>query len=459
MANKIFIFSKFLAQNAQAITDAKNNNGGRPIDFRIAKLSKLADVNHLWNCSRDLSQQACEWMVGSFFVVRRDNDRYHIIARKAERGWVSAWDSLGSFPVVGYFREQCVVLSQMLDDPTGFAFCLKCGDLISENSARDHKCPTTTERCRTCGKGISNSDAKKSRAAFGSIVCPDCAKARVAVRLSYHTRPMRLPIDNKHRDSVPTLGLEVELEPRSFDFSPDTIAGKLYDAITADVYKPVLYFNADGSLRANGIEAITKPMTAAQIERLDFKSFFATAVDEGLTASDNTGIHCHCDRAFFGQSGRDSMRAACMLMHYLNKYDKAFDAVFGRKMDDEDHSGYNKKMKKSDDLFDVNSKISGSRYYAVNVQNSATIELRVFASTTDADRFFAIVDIAQALFRFAKKAKFATIDRAKFGEWCRYLRHKKTLDAVCAVLKDSDAKQCRSAFAKTHGGIKALGEV
>lgn len=287
--------------------------------------------------------------------------------------------------------------------------------------------------------------------AYGKRFCAECARERLARRYGYHDKPVRVYVkaDEDKREKIAHFGIEVELDSRRSIENWDAICGRLSEKLNTNPLAPSAYFNRDGSLNDGGVETITLPMTANELLALDWQGFCDTARESGLTASSHCGIHVHCDRAFLTEKSNNK---AVLLFAYINRLQDEFERVFGRRMSFECDGGYNQKLEKTADVIDCAVKIYNSRYWAVNVQNGCTIELRTFASTTDADTLLAFIDTAQALFKWAKKATPAKAATSNFGAFCQYLKRADTLDYICDKVGTTTAAQCRTGWAHSHNG-------
>lgn len=410
--------------------------------YYIFSVSGYADKNTLFMGSTGASLELCDSLADATLVARTNIDatRYNVIAMLLRDGKKvvyadSTQTPLFSFPTNGRFRNNVAWVGKFSDD----YYCLSCKRAVNST----HKC--ADKICERCGK-VLNSAEKHSKQYFGLLLCADCASKVIGKRYGYHDKPVSIVIDKAQavRRKTPLLGLELELDSRHVD-DWQVIASKLSKAINANPCKPIAYFNRDGSLYDGGIETITLPMTASEMLAVDWARFFNTATAETIGASSACGIHVHCDREYYGDS---ATKNAVLLFAYVNRYAEHFEKLFGREMGD--NSGYAMKLHKGADLLDCSLRINNTRYWAVNVQNDCTIELRTFASTTDTERLHAIIDIAQALFRWAKRATPVSPCRDGFGKWCQYLKSASTLQAICERLDSATAEQCKKWYNHTH---------
>lgn len=154
-------------------------------------------------------------------------------------------------------------------------------------------------------------------------------------------------------------------------------------------------WKADNSCWA---EYVTKPMSYD-----DLVAWARSAPLETIVPHEDCGMHLHINR------GALTQREACYLALLLSDEDYASELTLraGRTS-----NGYCRKVKKGDE--------GRSRYEAVNLTNSRrnknTVEIRIFASTNDADVLVERLNWVMSLITFVK-SPFASDRYADYLEW------------------------------------------
>ena len=206
----------------------------------------------------------------------------------------------------------------------------------------------------------------------------------------------------------------------------------------------------------DGIEVITAPTTWAGFKKQDFPSFYTYANTHGDFNKRN-GLHFHFDRAFFATEDRDNaLKAAVLIDLMVYKYFDFF-ATICRRPAGQFNYAYKKEGVRNLLTASTNN-ANRAHSMAVNQSGENTIELRIFGGyiKTAAD-FYAALDIAQALARWAKAAPLSTADKATP---CALVKYIKDPPAVLDFVKNPHEAAPRTANgdALLKDFIKALKE-
>ena len=176
------------------------------------------------------------------------------------------------------------------------------------------------------------------------------------------------------------LGVELELEGHS---------RKEFESLNH--LKSHAIFKRDGSLR-EGVEICTAPATL-DVHKEAFLPFFQSIADKksSLKAMENCGMHVHIDR-----SKLSSLHIANICLFLNNKgNEEQIKHIAGR--------GANHFCKTVDHKYqDFLSRGERDRYSRVNLQNDATIEVRMFASTTNFTDFCTRLEFTQAVVDYTR---------------------------------------------------------
>jgi hypothetical protein len=178
------------------------------------------------------------------------------------------------------------------------------------------------------------------------------------------------------------LGIELEYETPNRDIARVAVGKAL---------RGHAIMKSDGSIR-NGFEIVTCPATL-EIHLEEFKKFFSTFPAElskskntMIFPDDNTGMHVHVSRKPL------SMLTIGKMTSFLNrKSNKEFIAYIAGRIDNH--------FARMDTSRTVTFPLmgNGDRYNALNLQNSATVEFRIFSTPKNWSEFASRLEFCQAL--------------------------------------------------------------
>lgn len=287
-------------------------------------------------------------------------------------------------------------------------YCQRCID----RGRVDHY---TCDGCGSCHNGDRHScnncghaDCCASFSCSEESHCEDCCSCRPSFVRSYSCReyPDSIPA-NAPRSFLYT-GVEVETEANS-----DSILTSASDKIHHKHGHEVL-MKEDGSLD-NGIELVTGKYSLEAQQAL-WPRLAETATKAGLRSwkHETTGLHVHLSRRFFSQL------ALGKFVVFVNS-DNATIRRNLRKLAGRDSNSYACISKKT--LCKAIHSDS-ERYEAVNLTNSATIEVRIFKGTLKASHILADIEFCHALAYWVREC---SILRCESWEefWAYVLKNKK----------------------------------
>lgn len=223
------------------------------------------------------------------------------------------------------------------------------------------------------------------------------------------------------------IGVELEVEANTEDFHAEII-NKTSNWFTRE---------SDSSLGTYGIEFITVPLLPDDAKSYatwqplcDYLKTRATSWDTG-----RCGLHVHIGREILGSNEAErQMTLGKLLIFYqgdVEKWVKA-TAVFGRircfRQPDGDTDEIKavrvlgKNVFKDPVVFAkvdaaMKAKFRRDRYYAVNLQNPATIEFRKGRGSINADRIIAVITMTEAICLFAKDTQPHNLTLEGFQQW------------------------------------------
>lgn len=266
--------------------------------------------------------------------------------------------------------------------------CEGCQDLILDDNAiradDGRYCENCVEYCDECEEyfpeGIHSCDGGRN----GDVH-----------DYSYKPRPIF------HGDGPLFLGIEHELEAKESRGSDVTDILEIVQRY--DASEDVFYAKHDGSL-SNGVEIVSHPMSVAYIEAsypFEMVRELARVASHRDSRGDSTaGVHVHLSKDAF------STYHLYRFLHFHYTLVSLIERVAGRSeshwaaFEREGHTDQDKlrRMVRQARKSDSNM----NRYQAVNMQNDATVELRYFRSTVNADRMHGYVQWVAAVFEYTR---------------------------------------------------------
>jgi hypothetical protein len=309
---------------------------------------------------------------------------------------------------------------------------------------------TNSSYCENC---ISNAYFCEDCDAYYTNGCDDHSgdDARVIHDYSYRPDPIFHSTDKEERLFF---GLEIEVEASRNRSESAEYASRLegYD---------LAYLKSDGSLNC-GFEIVTHPMTH------DFYKNEAKELWDTLEALRNragirvkawdastTGLHIHISRTGF--TGGAHMHRFLRLV-YDNQ--TLYEAIAGRSSSrwakfDDANTDYVKEVDNDGDRVwaqrrNLKNKLENSRnsdrYSAVNTQNHATLEMRIFRSSVNGDTVKSFIDLAHASVEYTRGLSVRDIRQGALDSdiFMQYIRDKSVLYPELNVRLAKVANQLQS---------------
>lgn len=185
-------------------------------------------------------------------------------------------------------------------------------------------------------------------------------------------------------------GLEIELEYEGYGSFSKSVYNIVKD-------KPYLYAKHDGSLN-NGEEFVTHPMTLEYMRSTEaIESIMYDTSYNGFCSDDTCGLHVHVNRSSFGNN---AITMGKMLILLESCYDDVL--LFSRRSESRLDEWAQVLLTDCTEPSKVYANCAEwGRYTALNVQNSATIEFRLFAGAESTNDVYFAVEFCKGIIDYA----------------------------------------------------------
>lgn len=263
--------------------------------------------------------------------------------------------------------------------------------------------------------------------------------------------------DRESREHL-TFGVELECEPRNDGGNVRMDAYELSDRID-EIPGGRTYCKSDGSL-SNGVEIVSHPGTLAHhMYVMHWRQIQRTCEKAGFRSHDaaNSGLHVHVGRAQLGSTDaeRDDVTRKVQVLFAL--YTAELTRFSRRRRSClEQWAPIDRLGVTPDDIRHVSSGAQlaswaharvpayrsnhNVRYTAVNVTNSATVEIRIFRGTLKRDTLIAAIQLVSNVFEYAMAHDWADIPASTWADVAAYKPHKELVNYMIARgLLDADA--------------------
>lgn len=243
-------------------------------------------------------------------------------------------------------------------------------------------------------------------------ICSTCIASLGKIH-SYSTKAPQLLKFKANKVKTNTLYLGAELE-----FESTSSADKSKDAIfTNRVLKNHAILKSDGSIN-QGFEIVTCPATL-EIHLAEFKQFFGEFKEKTKLHKDsNTGMHVHISRKPL------SMLTVGKMTAFLNAEG---NKEFITKIAGRDFNHYCRQDSSRTVSFPLTVG-SGERYNSLNLNNTDTVELRIFSTPETFDEFAYKMEFSEALAIYCSPCTvnmsvYKLLEHSNFKDWVMNQKH------------------------------------
>lgn len=255
--------------------------------------------------------------------------------------------------------------------------------------------------------------------------------------------------DRESREHL-TFGVELECEPRNDGGNVRMDAYELSDRID-EIPGGRTYCKSDGSL-SGGVEIVSHPGTLAHhMYVMHWRQIQRTCEKAGFRSHDaaNSGLHVHVGRAQLGSTDaeRDDVTRKVQVLFALYAAELT---RFSRRRRSclEQWAPIGSLGVTPDDIRRVSSGAQlaswasarvpaylsnhNDRYTAVNVTNSATVEIRIFRGTLKRDTLIAAIQLVSNVFEYAMAHDWADIPASTWADVAAYKPYKELVNYMIA---------------------------
>ncbi len=301
--------------------------------------------------------------------------------------------------------------------------CLECGNWSSDNHGDEDAplCGRCFENyysiCNDCDSVVHNDNAYYHDDGTYCQYCYDQNHSSNVHDYSYEPYLNFQSSDKDDETCLAYLGFELEAGGLSSSYDCKNIAESISDG------EETFYLKEDGSIPEHGFELVSHPITLKRHKELDWADILRQMSSAGMRSHDlgteSCGLHVHVSRNYL------SSYKWLLIDWFISKYQSNFEVIARRK---ETHWACFKKSN-GQPVKDVYGKSSGTRYQAVNFENTNTVEFRLFRGTLKFTTFIAILEIVDALVHWAKQLSISDILAAgdAFGDFTRFIQNNGEL--------------------------------
>lgn len=301
--------------------------------------------------------------------------------------------------------------------------CNDCGDLVRLSDAHSDDYTTVCDDCfydrwafcEDCGT-LFNIENEGDRI-DDSYYCDNCVDDHRNIIHEYGYKPYP-----EFYGSGPLyMGVELEIDEGGKD---DEAASEL-----ADIVDDKMYFKEDGSLN-DGFECVTHPMTLSyHLNCFPWDDLCKRAIQLGYTShnAETCGLHVHVSRNALGNNADEIDATIARILYFFESHWSQM-VRFSRRTEgqlDEWAKRYAHKDSVHEYEDDAKSRSHG-RYMCVNLQNSSTIEFRIFRGTLKASTIKATLELVDTLCRVCSEHTAADIQQMEWYDFVRLIPEQHT---------------------------------
>lgn len=240
--------------------------------------------------------------------------------------------------------------------------------------------------------------------------CNKCAQENKYIG-AYHSTDYDFFQGQNYRKKVwQGLGVELEIDRNDYDNNQEQFCRELLE-----IGENRIYLEHDGSLNY-GFEIISHPHTFPEFEKIEWQKILEKCKEYGYRSHDigTCGLHIHFSRTCFGRTLENQKRAISKIIYFYEKFWDEILKLSRRTNSQASDWAYKYCINTRKEARRISKKgYDASRYYAVNLSNSETIEFRLGRGTLNPESFFAWIDFCCAIVNNSKRIVWADIDNTE----------------------------------------------
>ncbi|MGL4949445.1 MAG: amidoligase family protein [Anaeroplasmataceae bacterium] len=299
-----------------------------------------------------------------------------------------------------------------------YSTCNDCGELYHESDI--YYTSNDTSICSHCSDGYAYCEDCCTYIPFSDVednngLCENCssvvdeslAMGDYLYNYSYKPKPIFFGKDKTSydEDGVLYMGIELEVEPKSSHSVKDRRC--FVESLSTE--RDYIYCKLDGSV-ADGFEIVTHPCTV-DFHKENFPDMLSELKSNGYISHnvvDGASFHIHVNKTYFGKSEEEKELAIAKIVLIFEKHWDVLVTLSRRTysqlhwckrpsldMNDDNVKDYKNMVKQYKMVYD--------RHRAINLQNSHTVEFRLWRGTLNKNTAFAMMDLTKIICDIAKE--------------------------------------------------------
>ena len=279
--------------------------------------------------------------------------------------------------------------------------CMNCNERIWREDAEGnsnlvlcrHCYDFSYTNCEDCGRLIHNDSAYYLSEEDEYPYCYECYNRRMNYAIknySYKPEPIFYGSGNLF------FGIELEIDKAGEN---DNNAQTIID-VANRTYEHI-YCKHDGSIDS-GFEIVSHPMTLEyHTDKMNWREVFDKAVDMGYRShqTDTCGLHIHVSRDAFGKTYEEQENAIGRIVFFVEKHWNEIVKFSRRTQENLNRwaARYATISATSEETYKKAKDRHMGRYVAVNLENSNTVEFRLFRGTLNYKTFLATLQLVDEI--------------------------------------------------------------
>ena len=319
----------------------------------------------------------------------------------------------------GYYCNDSKTLVGSLGSQVVCFHCLDYG-LKECKSCLSFKSVDENGVCSTCRKLYVENVCHCGSVRDRERSCRACGESQTHIynyTLKPHPKFHYTKGDERARENL-FIGIENEVTFNNGDSEKGAIK-KLYKAYGPDY----VVCKSDASVRGDGHEIVTQPMTLKFFHKFDLAPLFYRT----MRRDKSCGMHVHVSRAAFLNDLH-----IYKVTNFIHSNEKFIDKVANRAYND-----YNRKLDSKPSTYIKEAKAYGrdyvERHVRVNLRNEKTIEFRMFDHALTEYEMRYRVEFVHALVKWTQDLPLIVTDVKKFAEFV--FKNEKAYPNMCVFLR------------------------